>query len=1073
LNQHLKKIFSKKYFLLLVASMSFFFMKAQQATKENLQNNYLGIHWDVNSGLAHDQTYCMLKDVNGFMWIGTQDGLSRFDGNIFKNYFYDPKKPGIISGPKIQGLKEDSLHNIWIGTDKGLTRYDIKTDTFSSFFPNAKMQSLSTFIIPFWATKNEIFCDEADSFIISYNIHSLTKKILLKLTSSDSINDSHYAKQYFVFDSMSNSVWMLRSPDHGLVQINLATGKRTFYQCPSGEVMNYDPKKNVIWLNTDKGLIRFDLSDKKAYHISALKELEKQKITSHIGLAVDPFQRIWFNTSDKGIFIYDPKDESVHQVFENNDVLQKNIAAANSCIYCDRDGLTWTGSWLRFGIYQIVPLSLVVRNYVTEKYYARGLFTNDILNVVKGDHGKMWIGTGTGLCLFDVRNDTFTNFHEKNLIGLKGKIIAPIFADSIREKIWLKEGNPSDNIYEMDMESKICKQVVFQGASGQKIFPEISEEIPVHYKNGFIINALYNHQQCIFVANGDSAIAKQILNFPAGTLDNSVLNPTPVNDRLLFFRRSDVLGNLTYQDIGNTWIKIKTPMDSIPWTIIIQNKTDSSYWVVSLRQLSHYSHNFSLIKQYSLADGLPHDEIYGLIPDNKQNIWFNTNRLIYQLNVGTGQISALSEKDGFQISDFRDMGEGIAKDDNGDIYFTTGGFYKGFKKISPDRFVSPQSYVYIKTLGIKEFSLPISFGPNSVQQLSLKYFQNRINAETGTIDFYSQGKNHIRYKLDGEGRKEDWQYAPANYTIRYEELAPGKYFLQIQVSNAGNEFIGPVKTIAFQISPAFWNEWWFRIPVGILILSIFYFIMRWRFKQKFRLRIERSEKEKQIADFGQRTAELLQQKTELEMQALRAQMNPHFIFNSLNSINRFILQNNKTQASEFLTKFSKLVRLILQNSQASLISLESELESLELYLELEALRFNYHFDYKISVPKDMDVEVLKVPPLILQPYVENAIWHGLMHKEEKGQLDITVSEENDFLFFKIADDGIGRKQAAALSSKSATKHKSMGLRITADRIAILQNNQSKESPVTIRDLVHPDGSAAGTEILIKMPVIYD
>jgi LytS/YehU family sensor histidine kinase len=237
-------------------------------------------------------------------------------------------------------------------------------------------------------------------------------------------------------------------------------------------------------------------------------------------------------------------------------------------------------------------------------------------------------------------------------------------------------------------------------------------------------------------------------------------------------------------------------------------------------------------------------------------------------------------------------------------------------------------------------------------------------------------------------------------------------------------------------------------------------------QHKFRLKLERSEKEKQLA-------ELQQQKSELEMEALRAQMNPHFIFNSLNSINRFILQNNKAQASEYLTKFSKLVRMILQNSQASLITLESELESLELYLNLEALRFNYHFDYNISLQKDLDPSVLKVPPLILQPYVENAIWHGLMHKEEKGQLDIEVIEESDHLCFRITDNGIGREKAAALASKSATKHKSMGLRITADRIAMLHKSISMMSPVTINDLVDADGSAAGTEVTIKIPLLYD
>ncbi len=215
------------------------------------------------------------------------------------------------------------------------------------------------------------------------------------------------------------------------------------------------------------------------------------------------------------------------------------------------------------------------------------------------------------------------------------------------------------------------------------------------------------------------------------------------------------------------------------------------------------------------------------------------------------------------------------------------------------------------------------------------------------------------------------------------------------------------------------------------------------------------------------------QHTELEMQALRAQMNPHFIFNSLNSINRFILQNNKAQASEYLTKFSRLVRLILQNSQEALITLESELESLQLYLELEAVRFDHHFDYKITVEDNLDISVIKVPSLILQPYTENAIWHGLMHKEEKGQLDIEVSQEGDLLYFKVTDNGIGRKQAAALASKSATKHKSLGLKITAHRIAMIQQTNSQKSSVTVNDLVEPDGTAVGTEVVIKMPLLYD
>ena len=185
------------------------------------------------------------------------------------------------------------------------------------------------------------------------------------------------------------------------------------------------------------------------------------------------------------------------------------------------------------------------------------------------------------------------------------------------------------------------------------------------------------------------------------------------------------------------------------------------------------------------------------------------------------------------------------------------------------------------------------------------------------------------------------------------------------------------------------------------------------------LRIQKLESKKQLS--------------ELEMQVLRTQMNPHFIFNSLNSINRFILQNNKLQASEYLTQFSRLVRMILQDSQCKLITLQRELESLELYLSLEALRFDNHFSYQIIVDDKVDVSAMSVPPLIIQPYAENAVWHGLMHKKERGQLKIEVVIENKFLLIKILDDGIGRKQASHLADQSAD-HKSMGLGITSQRI---------------------------------------
>jgi tetratricopeptide (TPR) repeat protein len=258
----------------------------------------------------------------------------------------------------------------------------------------------------------------------------------------------------------------------------------------------------------------------------------------------------------------------------------------------------------------------------------------------------------------------------------------------------------------------------------------------------------------------------------------------------------------------------------------------------------------------------------------------------------------------------------------------------------------------------------------------------------------------------------------------------------------------------------------------LLLLGTFIFrnIVLKRKTERNQREIAENELQIQKLESEKTKAELQRQATELEMQALRAQMNPHFIFNSLNSINRFILQNNKAQASEYLTKFSKLVRLILQNSQAALIPLETELESLQLYLELESVRFDHHFEFKIKVEEDLDVSSIKVPPLIIQPYAENAIWHGLMHKEEKGHLEIELYQQDDMLRCKINDDGIGRKKATELKDRSG-KHKSMGMKITESRIAMMQKMNGECKSVEIRDLVDAEGNSAGTEVVVKIPVV--
>lgn len=208
--------------------------------------------------------------------------------------------------------------------------------------------------------------------------------------------------------------------------------------------------------------------------------------------------------------------------------------------------------------------------------------------------------------------------------------------------------------------------------------------------------------------------------------------------------------------------------------------------------------------------------------------------------------------------------------------------------------------------------------------------------------------------------------------------------------------------------------------------------------------------------------------TELEMQALRAQMNPHFIFNCLSSINRFILKNEPDKASDYLTRFSRLIRLVLINSQKPLIVLEDEIEMLRLYLEMEQLRFKNAFDYSIIYNNDIEPSNILLPPLLLQPFCENAIWHGLMHKEGHGQLSVAFSMRNNILNCIITDNGIGRARAAEIKSKSAEKIKSLGIKLTADRLSLFNEERSVQHFYRIEDIIDDLGNTIGTKVTVEI-----
>jgi signal transduction histidine kinase len=546
------------------------------------------------------------------------------------------------------------------------------------------------------------------------------------------------------------------------------------------------------------------------------------------GIDIDPRGRIWMGTHPTGIIIYDPANNSVHLPFPNDSVQQENVSGNNVSLYCDRNGMAWSGYFLRKGIYQLIPFSPAAKHYTADAGQVNGLHSNAVSNFINAGHGTLWMGSPDGINIFNPHTGFFNLVQVKDLPGIKrGRALFPVNIDTINKKAWIFNFDEWE-LFEMDLPSRKCRLVMYEDSNGHKVaLKSVLAHHPQNmfarnYKNGCLIAASLPGHQEILIANNDDPAAQKILSFAGEPIDVSGVFTN--EDNLLFLRRPNASTNLTYVYQGNRWVSTPSPLDSIRWSWIYYNKTDRTYWIIAETQLTQYDYNFRVLRHYNNDNGMPGVKIHGLIHDTKGNIWFNTDRSIFQLNTKTGTITMLAEKDGFFPQNLSEFSR--TKDDYGNLYIATEG--EGFYQISPDKYVFSASSVYFESLKINQQNFSLSTGPNHTGELSLKYFENNIVIETGTIDYYSKGKGHIRYKLEADGKPATWQYAPAYYTIRYEGLPPGKYRLILQSSNAANEFNGPEKTLLINITPPFWQTWWFRILAALVVAGAIYGWVRYR-----------------------------------------------------------------------------------------------------------------------------------------------------------------------------------------------------------------------------------------------------
>jgi len=482
-------------------------------------------------------------------------------------------------------------------------------------------------------------------------------------------------------------------------------------------------------------------------------------------------------------------------------------------------------------------------------------------------------------------------------------------------------------------------------------------------------------------------------------------------------------------------------MPYLPW--IIEEKKGSMLFVTNYGGLRLYQERteIDLSGCYFKAKDA-NQVLWGSRHQNK--LWLSSDDQIscVELNEsGTGCVSArdYDASDGFAGKRFTHM---HANDERLVVLNNSGLFIAPYDALEGNKHPAP----------VKLVSLQIGTEDTLLQQhYDLNYDQNFLTIGFEGMSYKTAGNLDFKYKL--EGIDQDWVVRKTP-NVQYTTLPPGDYTFSVYAANNDGIWSSEPATMSFSIAPPYWQTWWFRGGVGALFIALIWGGFAYRYRN---LRMQLS---------------LREQSLEAEQKALRAQMTPHFMFNALNSIQLLISDNERVFALKNVSKFARLMRKVLQSSDRAFIPVSEEIESLSLYLDLESLRFEGRFTFHIDTSELKDSEQWRIPPMLIQPFVENSIWHGIMKKKpQEGHVSIQFREVNGLLRCSITDDGIGRAGAAKIKDVRLEGQSSKGMSITRQRVETINKQYKTDIRLRIVDLYSDSGEANGTRVELDFPMI--
>lgn len=994
-------------------------------------------HLSVKQGLSNNTVLCIRQDQEGFIWMGTRDGLNKYDGYTFTIYKPDPLDPDNTLGHSwVNNIYEDRKGKLWVTTHGGgLHQMDKRTGKLTS-----------------------------------YRIDPTR------------INDRNVCRA--IFEDQQGMIWI--ASHGGLNALDPATGKFSLYNSPVQETLGLytvcEDRYGVLWVGGKNGLYQFNRSsgaftrfaiNGKNTGIEAIcqdmhgtlwmastagcvyrLEPATQRITYFAkpqnfpqgfptALYTDALGYLWLGLDGKAglqrLNTRNGKWERFQASLSETNHLSSNAVKA---VYQDRSNILWIGT--DNGINKIIPQpkKFHTTQFIKDYHFAQ-LPENKIMALCQDQSGMVWVSNEvSGLYAFNPETEKFAHFPADsiNQHALHNKAVKAMY-ESRSGSLWVGAGN---YLHSMDQKKGLFTRhyttiqirsiredlqdnLWIGGLGGIASFNRQTKQFTYYHHNPADAASLSDNNIVTLLASRSGAIWAATNRRGLNKLDPSTGTFTHYKPNY-----SQPAGYLNDRDIR-----------------ALYEDENGILWIgTNQGGLNRYNPQTDQFTAFTTHDGLPSNHIAGILGDRVGNLWLSTNQGICRFNPQTKSCRNYDTTDGLQGEEFGgEFLEVCASGQNGNLLF---GGPNGFNLFSPEEiYDNPQ----IPPVHITRINVNNQLSTFQRDTLELSHQENSFSFDFVALNFITPEKNQYAYQMAGIDNS--WVYSGKRRFAAYTNLDPGEYTFRVKASNNDGVWNMAGTSLKIIIHPPFWRTWWFLTLNLPAVGGFIYACFRYRIRE-----IKREEASKTA--FNKRLSEM-------ELQALRAQMNPHFIFNSLNSINRFIMNNEPEEASEYLAKFSKLIRLILQNSNSPAITLENELEALQLYLKLEVLRFKGKFTCQVQISEVVETAYIEIPPLIIQPYVENAIWHGLMHKEGIGHLLIDLKQQNHVLICTIEDDGIGRRKATELKSKSATKNKSMGMQITSHRLELSNALYGRQTRVSILDLVDAYGEPCGTRVELHIP----